>query len=121
HRSETQATVTRDDGRIWRLSTAWVFPSSAACPPDRIEVICENGAAELEVGNAIRIYGNDLQGIDISGETDDGMLQAEDGYSADCIRKGERAARLTLEAALSGLSLAEAAQASIRSGNVEEV
>lgn len=121
HRSETLATVTRDDGRIWRLSTAWSFPSSAACPPDRIEVICENGAAELEVGNAIRVYGNDVQTIDISDETDDGMLQAEDAYFADCIRAGEHPTRLTLADAISGLAIAEAAQASIRSSNIEDV
>ncbi len=121
NRSETLATVTRDDGLIWRLSTAWSFPSSAACPPDRMEVICENGAAELEVGNAIRIYGRQMQTIDISNETDDSMLQAEDAYFAECVRSGLPPARLTLEDAISGLSIAEAAQASLHSNNVEDV
>lgn len=121
HRSETQATVTRADGIVWRLSTAWTFPSPAACPPDRIEVIGTDGAAELEVGNAIRVYGSETQIIDISDETDDGMLQSEDACFAECLRTGRRPTQLTLADAISGLSIAEAAQASLRSNTTENI
>ena len=113
-RSATTLTVGDAAGGAWHLSTAWTLPSAA--PPDRIEVVGEQGAVELEVGSHIRHYGRTTRTIDVSSESPDEALRAELSAFVDCIRSGSPPTLVTTREALAGLVVAEAALASLRSG-----
>jgi predicted dehydrogenase len=114
-RSETLMTAVDGKGAVWRLSTAWTFPA-ASCPPDRIEVIGEQGSVELEVGAAIRAFGSEPRLIDISGADPDQPLKAELSYFIECIRSGTEPQVVTLADAVAGLETADAVLASLASG-----
>ncbi len=116
-RSETVMTATDDRGAVWRLSTAWVFPTKS-CPPDRIEVIGERGSVELEVGNMIRLYGTAPWESDISGADSDQPLARELAHFVECIRSHHPPQTVTLADALSGLATAEAVLTSLKTGEL---
>jgi predicted dehydrogenase len=116
-RSETIATVARADAPTWRFSTAWTFPPISQ-PPDRIEVIGENGSAELDAGIAIRTYGAKPAVVDISGGDPDQAILTEVTYFADCIRSARKPAAVTLPEAVAGLAVADAIMASLASGGL---
>lgn len=115
-RSATTLTVSDTAGAAWHLSTAWTLPSEA--PPDRIEVVGEQGAVELEVGSHIRHHGRTTRTIDIRSESPDEALRAELSTFVDCIRLGSAPALVSTREALAGLVVAEAALASLRSGGL---
>jgi predicted dehydrogenase len=114
-RSETLMTASDSKGAVWRLSTAWTFPQES-CPPDRIEVIAEHGSAEMEVGDGIRVYGAAPRQIDVSGVDPDQPLRSELAYFVECIRAGREPTVVTLADAVAGLRTADAAIASLTSG-----
>ena len=116
-RSETVMTATDDSGAVWRLSTAWVFPTGS-CPPDRIEVIGERGSVELEVGGAIRLYATAPWESDLSKVDPDQPLATELAYFVECIRSHQPPETVTLADALAGLATAEAVLASLRTGEI---
>jgi predicted dehydrogenase len=116
-RSETIATVVRRDEPSWRFSTAWTFPPVSQ-PPDRIEVIGEEGSAELDAGLAIRAYGVNPGVFDVSDGDPDQPILAEVAYFADCIRNAREPAAVTLREAVAGLSVADAVAASLASGGL---
>ena len=117
-RSETLMMARGLNGATWRLATAWTFPSSSP-PPDRLEVVGERGSVELEAGNEIRCYGSSPRRIDVSGESEDQPLEAELRYFIDCIRTGRKPEIVTLNDAITGLSVADAVIRSLTSGKVE--
>lgn len=113
-RSETTVTATDSKGAIWRLATAWTFPGQA--PPDRIEVVGERGCVELEAGSHIRQFGAVNRRIDLDGLDLDEALQAELSCFLRCIRAAEEPRAVTLREAITGLSIAAAAIASLKKG-----
>lgn len=113
-RSATTFTARGTGGAAWHLATAWTFPG--ACPPDRLEVVGETGGVELEVGAFLRRYGATEERIDVSGEAWDDSLKAEQACFLDLIRTGRRPTVVTLADAIAGLLAAEAAMASLKSG-----
>ncbi|MCB1495860.1 MAG: Gfo/Idh/MocA family oxidoreductase [Bauldia sp.] len=115
-RSETLATVTGATGAVWRLATAWTFPIES-CPSDRIEVVGENGSAELDVDGTIRVFGTEPQTIEVTIDYD-AALHAEHMHFVDCLRSGKPPETVTLREAITGLAVAEAAMASIGNGDV---
>ncbi|MBN9022052.1 MAG: hypothetical protein J0H08_08155, partial [Rhizobiales bacterium] len=106
-------------GATWNLSNAWVLPG--ACPPDRVEITCGSGSVEMEVGVAIRVFGKAPRVIDVSGATDDAMLDTELAAFIDGIRAGRHPGHVTLADARDGLALADAVARSLASGTVETV
>lgn len=111
-RSQTIASVQDDKDALWQLTTAWTFPGEA--PPDRLEVIGEAGSVELEVGGRLLQYGAATWTLALDGPDD--ALHAELSYFTACIRRGERPRAVTLAEAITGLMVAEAAMASLKSG-----
>ncbi len=65
-RSVTVVTGQDTTGATWNLSNAWVVPGP--CPPDRVEITCERGVIEMEVGVAIRVSGEITEVFDASGK-----------------------------------------------------
>ena len=105
------------NGAVWRLTTAWTFPTDS-CPPDRFEVVAERGSVELEIGTAIRAYGTAPVHIDI-GEWDPAApLHAELSHFVACIRSGTKPSVVTIEDAVTGLGIADAVLESLRAGKV---
>jgi len=118
-RSVTVVAGRDTSGATWNLSNAWVVPG--ACPPDRIEVACERGTVEMEVGVAIRVSGETQRTIDVSAATDDDMLDTELAAFLDGIRDGGHPGHVTLADARNGLALADAVARSLATGAVETV
>ena len=117
HRSETLATIKADNGTVWRLATAWTFPS-LSLPADRIEIVAEGGGVELEIGSAIRVFGPDPRVIDISGVHPDQALAAELAAFVHAIASGVRPVAVTLKDAIAGLAVADAIAVSLASGGI---
>jgi len=114
-RSETLMTGASLGGAVWRLTTAWTFPTTAP-PADRIEVIGERGSVELEAGAAIRVYGDAPLVLDISAADADQAHEAELAYFVACIRGRAKPETVTLGDAVAGLRVADAVLASLQSG-----
>jgi predicted dehydrogenase len=115
-RSDTMMMAGDTRGSSWHLSTAWTYPAPDV-PPDRLEVVGTLGGVELEVGARLRQYGAKAHTIDLRTTPDD-ALQAELACFVGCIRSGERPRVVTLRDAWHGLAAAEAALASLESGEV---
>lgn len=118
-RSDTLMLASGAAGAAWHLTTAWTFPDLQP-PPDRVEVVGENGGVELEVGRSIRQSGRVAREIDLAAIPED-PLAAELEYFAGCIRRGERPTAVTTRDARDGLACAEAVLASLASGRLEPV
>jgi predicted dehydrogenase len=116
-RSETMITGTGKSGCMWHISNAWMQPTTD-WPPDRLEVVCDNGSVELELDSFIRVFGKNPREIDLRKQPTDNMLHTELAYFADCIRTGREPTVVTLEDARRGLVAADAIMASLRTGNV---
>jgi predicted dehydrogenase len=117
-RSETLMMARDSKDGVWRLSTAWTFPA-ASQPPDRVEVIGEAGAAELEAGAYLRCFGARPQRIDISAADPDQPHRDELAHFLDCVRSGRKPTVVTLADARAGLATADAVRASLVSGRLE--
>lgn len=112
-RSETLILGGDSTGCLWHISNAWTYPTTAALP-DRLEILGEQGGAELELGRSIRVFGKTSREIDISGEDD--MLRTELLAFCEAIRSGRKPETVTLEDARNGLRAADAIRESLRSG-----
>ena len=117
HRSDTMMLATDTRGSAWQLSTAWTYPG-AAVPVDRREVVGSHGGVELEVETHLRQYGATTRSIDLRSAAPDDALAAELACFVDALRSGARPGVVTLGDAWNGLVAAEAAMASLRSGEV---
>jgi predicted dehydrogenase len=118
-RADTLMLASGAGGAAWHLTTAWTFPNLQP-PPDRVEVVGENGGVELEVGRSIRQSGRVVREIDLAAMPED-PLADELAEFARCIRAGERPTAVTVREARDGLACAEAVMASLASGAVEPV
>jgi predicted dehydrogenase len=112
-RSDTIALATGRNGVSWSLSTAWTYPTLRT-PPDRIEVIGEQGSVELEAGSHIAIYGAQPRVIDLK-SIPEAPLAAELAYFVQCIRSRNKPTRVTAADAFEGLCAADAVLASLKS------
>ncbi len=116
-RSETLVTAVGAGGVMWHMSSAWTYPT-LRIPADRVEVIGDNGAVELELGRHLRVFGHKPRDLVLSAEPDNGMLPAEISYFADCIEHDRKPGIVTLEDARLGLRAADAIDESLRTGGV---
>lgn len=114
-RSETLITAADTRGGAWHISNAWTYPTSDA-PPDRVEVVGERGAAELELGRSIRVFGATSREIELP--MPDDMLHAELAYFCRCIAEGRRPEVVTLEDARTGLEACDAILRSLKTGTI---
>jgi predicted dehydrogenase len=103
-RSLTIAHLDSSRGVAWELSTAWLHPGSG-CPPDRVEIVCAEGSAELVADSHIEVYGADYRKVVLNANDD--PLRAELQCFVAGIRAGANQAPVTPNEALSGLVAAE--------------
>ena len=115
--SETLITGTGRSGSMWHISNAWTQPTIHG-PPDRLEVVCENGSVELELDAFIRIFGAKHREINLREQPVDDMLSTELSYFIGCIRTGEKPTIVTLDDARQGLLAAEAVMESLQTGKL---
>jgi predicted dehydrogenase len=118
-RSVTVVAGRDSTGAAWNLSNAWIMPGP--CPPDRVEITCERGSVEMEVGISVRVSGDDVRLIDVRDATDDAMLDTELAAFLDGIRAGTHPGHVTLQDARNGLAIADAIARSLETGMVETV
>ncbi|MGE0237828.1 MAG: Gfo/Idh/MocA family protein [Parvibaculaceae bacterium] len=116
-RAQTMVTARDRNGAAWTLATSWTFALDAA-PPDRLEIVGERGGIDFETGAYLRQYGAKRREIDLLIEAQDDPLHTEVGYFVDCIRGSRRPAAVTAADAQAGLTIAEAALASLRQGGI---
>lgn len=116
-RSETLITGTDTGGSMWHISNAWTYPTLQT-PPDRVEVIGDRGAIEMELGSHICVFGSKPRDINLRGEPEDDMLSSEISYFAGCIEDDQKPKVVTLEDARGGLIATDAILESLRTGNV---
>jgi UDP-N-acetylglucosamine 3-dehydrogenase len=116
-RSETLITGTGRSGSMWHISNAWTQPTIEG-PPDRLEVVCQNGSVEMELDAYIRVFGTDKREIGLRERPADDMLRSELSYFVDCIRTGGKPTVVTLDDARQGLLAAEAIMESLQTRNL---
>lgn len=116
-RSHTLMTAHGTEGASWTLSTAWTFPGDLP-PPDRLEIVGEQGGIDFEAGAFLRQYGAVSRNIDLAVQAPDDSLFTEVSYFVRCIRTGARPHIVTPRDAYTGLLIAEAAIASLQSGGI---
>jgi predicted dehydrogenase len=110
-RSATQMMAAGHAGVAWHLACAWTF-AGPATPPDRVEIIGENGSAELEAGATIRVYGARPQTIDLAADPEDPVRDELEHFVA-CLRNEARPDIVTLRDAAAGLAIAEQVMAAL--------
>ena len=102
-RSATHATLRDTGGGLWHLVSAWTYPGEDA-PPDRIEVLGEDGSLELVVGSGMtssaagRVFDSD--------PAEDALLAEQTAFLA-AIRSGAAPKEVTTDDAITGLMAAE--------------
>ena len=116
-RSETLVTATDSAGAMWHISNAWTYPTVAA-PADRLEVVGERGSVELTLGDAIRVFGDAAQTIDLRTAPADDMLATEIGVFLGAIETRQKPEIVTLADARKGLLAADAILESLRTGEI---
>jgi predicted dehydrogenase len=110
-------TGTGRSGSMWHISNAWTQPTIEG-PPDRLEVVCQNGSVEMELDAYIRVFGTDKREIGLRERPADDMLRSELSYFVDCIRTGGKPTVVTLDDARQGLLAAEAIMESLQTRNL---
>lgn len=116
-RSETLITGWDSAGAMWHISNAWTVPTTEI-PPDRVEIVCEYGSVEMELGIAIRVFGRNPREIDLRSEPPDDMLATEVAAFIDGIRDGAHPGVVTLQDARNGLRATDAILRSLATGGV---
>jgi predicted dehydrogenase len=116
-RSETLITGWDSAGAMWHISNAWTVPT-AEIPPDRVEIVCERGSVEMELGIAIRVFGEKPREIDLRAEPPDDMLATEVAAFVDGVRRGAHPGVVTLCDARNGLRAADAIARSLATGGL---
>ncbi len=112
NRSMTAVLATTTTGVICDLRTAWTF-TDGELPPDRVEVVGDRGSVELVVGAGLDVYAEGRRTSYPETGTDDPLRNEQDHFLA-CVRDRSQAPRLALSEAMVGLTLADAALASLR-------
>jgi predicted dehydrogenase len=113
-RSMTAVSATTVTGVTCDLRTAWTFAGGDS-PPDRIEVVGDHGSVELVVGRALQVYAEGRLTTHPVAEADDPLRNEQDHFFA-CVRDRSQKRALSLEQALAGLRMADAAIESRRVG-----
>ncbi|MHA6687597.1 Gfo/Idh/MocA family protein [Mesorhizobium sp. A556] len=103
--SLTAAMVEDDKGVLWRLTTAWLYPTEDA-PVDRVEVIGTAGGIEMDAGGVLRIFGPEPQTIYFSDAGEDPLTAELECFLAG-VRDGVSRSPVTLTDAYHGLLAAE--------------
>jgi predicted dehydrogenase len=103
--SLTTALVEDDKGVLWRLTTAWLYPTEDA-PVDRVEIVGTDGGIEMDAGGVLRIFGREPQTVDFSGANEDPLTAELECFLAG-IRDGVSRSPVTLTDAHHGLLAAE--------------
>ena len=116
-RSETLITGWDSAGAAWHISNAWTVPT-VEIPPDRVEIVCEAGSVEMELGIAIRVYGRNPRVIDLRAEPADDMLATELATFLDGVRRGAHPGVVTLIDARNGLRATDAILRSLATGGL---
>ena len=116
-RSETLITGSDSAGAMWHISNAWTVPT-VEIPPDRVEIVCERGSVEMELGIAIRVFGKSPREIDLRSEPPDDMLATELAAFVDGVRRGVHPGVVTLNDARNGLRATDAILRSLATGGV---
>lgn len=116
-RSETLITGWDTAGAMWHISNAWTVPTTDI-PPDRVEIVCEQGSVEMELGIAIRVFGKSPHEIDLRSEPADDMLATELAAFLDGVRRGAHPGVVTLRDARNGLRATDAILRSLATGGV---
>jgi predicted dehydrogenase len=116
-RSETLITGWDTAGAMWHISNAWVLPVTEGAP-DRVEIVCERGSVEMDLGVAIRVFGGSPRVIDLKTELPDDMLATEVAAFLDGVRAGTHPGVVTLRDARNGLAAADAILKSLETGVV---
>ncbi len=107
-RSETLITrMGQRPGRCGYISSAWTVPT-VEIPPDRVEIVCEQGSVEMELRIAIRVFGKTPREIDLRAEPPDDMLATELAAFLDGVRRGIHPGVVTLNDARNGLRATDA-------------
>ena len=102
-RSVTHATLHDVGGGLWHLISAWTYPGEDA-PPDRIEVLGEDGSLELTVGAGLV---SSASGRVFDSDPAENALLAEQQAFLAAIRSGTPPREVTIEDAIAGLTAAE--------------
>lgn len=116
-RSETLITGWDSAGAMWHISNAWTVPT-LGIPPDRVEIVCERGSVEMELGIAIRVFGKAPREIDLRSEPPDDMLATEVAAFLDGVRRNVHPGVVTLNDARNGLRATDAILRSLSTGKV---
>ena len=87
-------------------------------PPDRVEIVCEAGSVEMELGIAIRVFGRNPRAVDLRAERPDDMLATELTAFLDGVRHGAHPGVVTLNDARNGLRATDAILRSLATGGV---
>lgn len=116
-RSETLITGADSAGAMWHISNAWTVPTTDI-PPDRVEIVCERGSVEMELGIAIRVFGKAPREIDLRSEPPDDMLATELTAFIDGVRRGAHPGVVTLNDARNGLRATDAILRSLATNGV---
>ncbi|MBN8997372.1 MAG: Gfo/Idh/MocA family oxidoreductase [Rhizobiales bacterium] len=106
-RSETLVLGKDARGCLWQMSNAWTYPTLDA-PPDRLEIVCDQGSVELEFGSRIRVSGKHSRSIDLKAAAPDNELRNELAAFVAGVRAGTHPGVVTLAEARLGLIAAEA-------------
>jgi predicted dehydrogenase len=112
YRSMTAVSATTATGVVCDLRTSWTFADGDS-PPDRLEVVGAHGSVELVVGHTLQVYAEGQLTIYPAAEADD-PLRNEHDHFLTCVRDQNQERAVTLEEALVGLRLADAAIESLR-------
>lgn len=102
-RSATHATLRDSGGALWHLVSAWTYPGEDA-PPDRIEVLGEDGSLELVVGSGLTSW---AAGRVFHSDPNEDALLAEQTAFLAAIATGIAPPEVTMDDAISGLRAAE--------------
>lgn len=116
-RSETLITGWDSAGAMWHISNAWVLPVPEGAP-DRVEIVCEKGSVEMDLGVAIRVFGDSPRVIDLRTEPPDDMLATEVAAFVSGVKAGTHPGTVTLGDARNGLAAADAILKSLETGGV---
>lgn len=102
-RTVTLATLRDSGGGLWHLVSAWTFPGDDA-PPDRIEVLGEEGNVELTVGSGLT---SSAAGRIFDSDPAENALLAEQATFLAAVQTGIAPEEVTMDDAISGLLAAE--------------
>lgn len=113
-RSVTHATLCDSGGALWHLVSAWTFPGDDA-PPDRIEVLGEEGSLDLTVGHGLTLSS---AGQIHASDPQENALAVEQAAFLSAIRTGKAPRDVTMDDAVAGLEAAEMIMAGLGHSSV---